>query len=104
MVTSGIHAGECAGPPQKSLKGRGYQINARTSGVWRPAITEGEIVEAGALLGTLIDYFGNVLEEYRAPERSLVLCHWNSPAINAERRPRGYDWHNGLVRLMELDE
>ena len=61
-------------------------------------------MEAGALLGTLTDYFGNVIEEYRAPERSMVLYYWSSPAINAERRPHGYDWHSGLVRLSALDE
>ena len=104
LQTVGMLPGEPARPPQQELRGARYQINAERSGVWRPAISEGEIVERGQLLGELTDYFGDTLERYTAPSRSLVLYYWTSSAINADRRPHGYDWHSGLVSLISLDD
>ena len=104
MQTIGMLEGQPARPRQEILKGRRSQINSDISGVWHPAIKEGDIVEKGQYLGRLTDYFGNTLQEYHSPARSLVLYYWSSPAINANRRPHGYDWHNGLVSLLELEE
>jgi hypothetical protein len=104
MRTVGMLPGAPARPAQIVLKGRGRQINSTRSGTWLPAVREGDIVEPGQLLGRLTDYFGNVLEEFHAPARSLILYYWSSPAIDAERTPHGYNWHNGLVRLIELDD
>ena len=81
-----------------------YQINAKESGFWYPNISEGEIVNKNHLLGKLTDVFGNLISEYRAPKRSLILYYWTSPAINIKRKPYGYDWHSGLVSLLEIDE
>jgi len=89
---------------QKLLKGTRSQVNSKVSGVWHPAVREGHMVEAGQYLGRVTDYFGNTLEEFNSPTRSLVLYYWSNPAINAERRPHGYDWHNGLVSLLDLEE
>ena len=89
---------------QKFLKGKRSQINSKVSGVWHPAVREGDVVKAGQYLGRITDYFGNTLEEFKSPTRSLVLYYWSNPAINAERRPHGYDWHNGLVSLLDLEE
>ena len=72
--------------------------------MWHPKITEGQTVEKGELLGITTDIFGNFVKEYRARTRSLVLYYWTSPAINVERKPHGYDWHSGLVSLLELEE
>jgi hypothetical protein len=72
--------------------------------VWHPAVKEGEIVEEGQYLGRLTDYFGNTLREFHSPTRSLVLYYWSNPAINADRRPHGYNWHNGLVSLLDLED
>ncbi|MAE80649.1 MAG: hypothetical protein CL695_03585 [Chloroflexi bacterium] len=103
MQTLDMIDGEPARPPQEVLKGRRYQINANMSGVWHPAVNEGEIVESGQYLGRMTDYFGNTLEEFHAPHRSLILYYWSSPAINVNRRPFGYDWHSGLVSLLDLE-
>jgi predicted deacylase len=103
LQTVGMLPGTPDRPPQKLLTGRRYQINADTSGVWRCAVQEGDIVEKGQLLGRLTDYFGDPLREYHAPERSLVLYYWSSPAINADRRPHGYDWHNALISLITVE-
>ena len=101
MRTTGMLEGEPARPNQETLKGRRSQVNAEISGVWHPAIKEGDIVQ---YLGRMTDYFGNLLKEYHAPARSLVLYYWSNPAINADRRPHDYDWHNGLVSLLELED
>jgi hypothetical protein len=104
MRTVGMLEGEPARPQQETLRGRRSQVNSEISGVWHPAVKEGEIVEAGQYLGRLTDYFGNTLQEFHSPARSLVLYYWSNPAINADRRPHGYDWHTGLVSLLELED
>lgn len=104
LRTMGMMGGVPARPDQKLLKGKRSQINSSKSGVWHPAVKEGEIVSAGQYLGKLTDYFGNTLEECHSPTRSLVLYYWSNPAINAERRPHDYDWHNGLISLLDLEE
>ena len=103
LQTTGMLEGPSPRPPQTAIVGRGYQINATQSGVWRPEVSEGDMVEEGQVLGRLTDYFGREIEVYRARERSLVLYYWSSPAIDHTRRPHGYDWHSGLVRLLAID-
>ncbi len=104
MQTIGMLEGQPARPRQETLKGRRSQVSAEISGVWHPAIKEGDIVEKGQYLGRLTDYFGNTLQEYHSPARSLVLYYWSNPAINADRRPHGYNWHSGLVSLLEFED
>jgi predicted deacylase len=104
LQTMKMLAGDAARPRQKLLKGTRSQVNSKQSGVWHPAVKEADIVEVGQYLGQLTDYFGNTLEEFHSPTRSLVLYYWSNPAINAERRPHGYDWHNGLVSLLDLED
>ena len=104
LQTMKMLGGDPARPRQKLLKGSRSQINSEQSGVWHPAVKEGETVEAGQYLGKLTDYFGNTLEEFHSPKKALVLYYWSNPAINAERKPHGYDWHNGLVSLLDLEE
>ncbi len=103
LQTTGMLEGAPPRPPQTAISGRRYQINASRSGVWHPEISEGEVVEEGQELGRMTDYFGREIEVYRAPERSLVVYYWSSPAIDHTRRPHGYDWHSGLVRLLAID-
>jgi hypothetical protein len=103
-VMSGRQTGEPARPEQETLRGRRSQFNAEMSGVWHPAVNEGDIVERCQHLGRLTDYFGNTLREYHSPARSLVLYYWSNPAINAELQPHGYDWHSGLVSALEFED
>jgi hypothetical protein len=103
LQTAGMLPGAPARPPQKLLTGRRYQINSESSGVWHCAVKEGDVVEKGQFLGRLTDLFGDTIRDYHAPERSLVLYYWSSPAINADRRPHGYDWHNALISLITVD-
>jgi predicted deacylase len=102
LQTMKMLRGDPAQPRQKLLKGTRSQINSDKSGVWHPAVKEGDIVEKGQYLGKLTDYFGNTLEEFESPSRAIVL--WSNPAINADRTPRDYNWHNGLVSLLDLED
>ncbi len=103
LRTVGMLEGAPQRPAQKVLQGRRKQVNSNKTGVWHSAVQEGDIVEPGQLLGRLTDLFGNVLEEFYADARALVVYYWSSPAINADRTPHDYQWHNGLVSLIELD-
>ena len=104
LQTFGMLPGKPARPLHKWIGGQRVQIIAEQSGVWHPAVKEGEIVEKGQFLGELTDYFGETLERYTAPFRGMVLYYWSSPAINHRRRPYGNDWHSGLVSLASLAE
>lgn len=104
LQSTGMLPGEPARPPQKLLKGKRSQINSNVSGVWHSAVQEGDVVEPGQFLGKVTDYFGNTLEEHFSEKKSMVLYYWSSPAINAERTPHGYNWHNGLVSLLDLED
>ncbi len=44
----------------------------------------GEVVSQGAMLGTVKNLFGDVLEEVMAPEEGVVLFQTSSPAVNAD--------------------
>jgi predicted deacylase len=92
------------GEPRGSVRHRylghqQYTVTAEQSGLWYPQIRAGDRVRQGQLLGELRDYFGELIEQYHAPFDGIVAYYWTSPAINAERRPHGYAWHSGLVRL-----
>jgi len=104
LQTFGMLPGRPARPPHKWIGQQRVTVTAQQSGVWYPAVKEGDIVENGQFLGELKDYFGKTTERYTAPFRGIVLYYWSSPAINHRRRPHGYDWHSGLVSLASLAE
>ena len=95
----GMVPGEPVRHRHRYLQQRHHTVVSERSGVWWPAVRAGQTVREGDCLGTLSDLFGEPLEEYRAPFDGVVLYVWTNPAINAERRPHGYNWHSGLVRL-----
>src|SRR6056297_1682719 len=50
-----------------------YQVIASPqSGIFRPAIRDGYVVTEGALLGVLVDFFGDEITEIRAPFSGVV--------------------------------
>jgi predicted deacylase len=104
LQTFGMLPGKSPRPPHTYIGARRTMISAEQSGVWKSAVTEGQVVEEGQPLGQLCDYFGTLLETYTAPFRGIVLYYWSSPAINHRRRPHGYAWHSGLVSLASLAE
>lgn len=51
-------------------------------GFFEPHCEIGELVEAGALLGIVRDYFGEPIAELRAPKRGVVLMLRHTPPVN----------------------
>jgi len=80
---------------------RHWTVSADRSGVWLPAVGPYDHVSAGQALGELVDYFGQRLEMMVSPAAAVVEYIASNPAINAERKPHGYAWHQLLVQLAE---
>jgi predicted deacylase len=75
---------------------------AKQSGYWRPLLRSGETVRRGQPLGELCDFEGNVVESFVAPWDGVVQLVWTSPAIDGDRKPHGYWWHQGLFGIVEV--
>jgi predicted deacylase len=80
---------------------RHWSVYAERSGVWLPAVGPYDHVSVGQPLGELVDYFGQRLEAMVSPADALVEYISSNPAINAERKPHGYAWHQLLVQMAE---
>jgi predicted deacylase len=104
MRALGMLAGEVRRFDQRLVGPRHWTVYAEQSGVWRPAVAAGDHVRAGQPLGELVDYFGELLETFASPADALVEYLASSPAINAERQPHGYRWHQLLAQLVEDPE
>jgi predicted deacylase len=52
------------------------------TGVWYPMVERGHTVQQGALIGTVTDFFGNVLAEVRAPFAGEMLYVVATPATS----------------------
>ena len=48
-------------------------VLAEGPGIWYPLVRRGAYVSAGMKLGTITDYFGNIIAEPRAPVSGVVL-------------------------------
>jgi len=73
-------APESTGPVQVLAD---YQwLRASHSGCWYPAVRAGEKVQDGQVVGTIKDYFGNVLVTYTTPAPGIVLFSVTSLAMN----------------------
>lgn len=82
----GMVADEGAGEPptpQRTLD-RFLWVRAGRAGFFRPAVAVGNAVAAGAPLGTVVDMFGAVLDEPRAPADGIVLFLVVSAAMAAD--------------------
>jgi predicted deacylase len=80
---------------------RHWSVYAERSGVWLPAVGPYDHVAVGQPLGELVDYFGQRLESMTSPADALVEYISSNPAINADRKPHGYAWHQLLVQMAE---
>jgi predicted deacylase len=56
-------------------------LYADQAGWWQPSKTIGTSVEAGELIGTVSDVWGDVCSEVRAPGAGTLLFHTASPAV-----------------------
>ncbi len=57
-------------------------VTSGRNGLFRPLVERGYHVRAGQRVGLLTDYFGNVLEEVRAPFTGIVLYIIGTPPAN----------------------
>jgi predicted deacylase len=78
-----------------------WSVYADRSGVWLPYVGSYDNVSAGQELGELTDYFGQRLEVFSSPADALVEYVASSPAINIDRQPHGYAWHQLLVQMVQ---
>ena len=101
MRALGMLTGDARRHEPRLVGPRHWTTYADRSGIWRPAIAAGDRVWQGQVLGELQDYFGERLEVFHAPADALVEYIATSSAINAERRPHGYRWHQLLVQMVE---
>ena len=68
-------------PPIRLLRRFEWLFSGRTA-CWYPAVEIGQRVEKGQPVGIVRDYFGDTLEEHRAPASGVVLFMVTSLAIN----------------------
>jgi uncharacterized protein len=85
LARAGVLASAPVGelPPQQSVA-RFVWLRSRAAGWWQPAVGAGDLIAAGALLGTVSDLHGDELERIAAPEHAVVLFVTSSPAVGAD--------------------
>lgn len=59
-------------------------LRAPSTGLWRPVVDRMHTVAKGALLGRIVDPFGNVLHEIRAPFAGEMLYVVATPPVSVE--------------------
>jgi predicted deacylase len=73
-------------PPTADLRsvGRFVWLRSGEEGWWEPSVRPGQVVEAGAPLGTVRNLFGDEAQLVTAPEAGVVLFLTSSPAVAAD--------------------
>ena len=64
-------------------------LRAPVTGVWRPVLDKRDSVSKDALIGRILDPFGNVLREIRAPFAGELLYVVGTPPVT-EGEPLGF--------------
>jgi len=72
-------------PPRADMRsvGRFVWLRCEDEGWWDADVDAGDVVDAGATLGTVRNLFGDVTERIAAPEDGVVLFVTTSPAVEA---------------------
>jgi predicted deacylase len=73
-------------PPRRDMRSvsRFVWLRCEDEGWWEPDVRAGEVVHAGASLGSVKSLFGDVTEPIQAPEDGVVLFVTTSPAVGAD--------------------
>lgn len=58
-------------------------LRSSHTGIWYPAVERGHTVQQGTMIGYVTDFFGNKLEEIRAPFGGIVMYVVATPAMSA---------------------
>jgi hypothetical protein len=79
------HVGVLAGAPDDPRPVQHHEgwhwLRTERKGWWQPAVATGTAVQAGDLLGTVSDVWGEVFAEIVAPEAGTLLFLTTSPAV-----------------------
>ena len=67
-------------PPPRRF-GRFEWVRTREAGFFRPTVKVGDEVAAGQTLGSLVDFYGRVIEQVAAPDQGQILFMLVSPAM-----------------------
>ena len=70
--------------PRPKMLARIDWVQAQHKGCWYPAVAVGERIERDQRVGTLNDYFGNVIAEYRSPSAGVVVLSCTSFAMREQ--------------------
>ena len=80
------HLGMIEGDPERAPAvvwlEEGEVVRSPAEGVFRPTVNEGYFVESGALLGTLVDFFGDPLQPITAPFAGVVNYVVATPPVS----------------------
>jgi len=68
-------------PAEQRLVGSFVWLRSAQAGWWDSAVSHGDAVAAGQLLGRVRNLWGDVLEEVAAPEAGVILFVTTSPAV-----------------------
>jgi predicted deacylase len=81
------HLGIMAAPSVRATHPVWYEttavLRAPSTGIWRPAVDKMHSVAKDALIGRILDPFGNVLHEIRAPFAGEMLYVVGTPPVSA---------------------
>jgi predicted deacylase len=69
-------------------------LHANNGGIQRRFKNENDIVEEGEILAEIVDVFGNVIEELKAPYKGIVIGFWSIPVI------RPGDWWYLFAKML----
>jgi uncharacterized protein len=79
--------GEAPAPAGFTLYRTLHEVESPATGLFTPRARIGEWVEAGAVVGEVSDYFGNVVATLRAPLRGVILMINETPPVRAGEHP-----------------
>lgn len=75
-------------PPEGfTLYAKLHEVEAPVSGVFHARCRIGELVDRGALLAEIVDYFGQKSGELRSPVRGIVMMLNHTPPVNKGETP-----------------
>ena len=67
--------------PINYIHTRSFLVSKHT-GIWYPTTKAGDSIEKGEIIGTVTDFFGNLLEEVQADASGLILYILGTPPVN----------------------
>ncbi len=95
MRELGMLGGKSAKFKNQIVVRRDQTLRSEKTGLFYSAVKRDQRVKAGDLLGFVTDYFGNKLQEVRAPFAGVVLYYTATPPVSASEP---------LVNVGEIDE